>query len=243
MSQIVPTNEMKIGTEARPSEYVVQSPSSPIKRHTCTDIPCLILFVIFLLGQVVLSILIYATGASPIEFLLPHDSSGKTCSSSTPSLFYLDVVACLNVDALVTSCSSTSVCVSNCPSQNMFYLINSHRQLMYQQYCQPSGLNAYFANNPPASVNQTTYYKLATLGICPLYAIASLPVFGRCIPTFLSTSYNQSDLIVALDQNNQSVVITDFTQQLSFGLVAKATQYVFDLMNIKTFGIIQLLKI
>lgn len=210
---------------------------SPTRSHSCTDILCLLLFVLFALGQAVLSILIYSSGANPSEFLLPHDSSGRTCRSPTSSLFYLDIAACINVDVLLTSCRSTSVCVTACPSENLFYLIASHRQIMYQYYCESSSLNAYFANNPPTSVNQSMYYTLASLGICPLYAIASTPLFGRCLPTFLSTTFNQSEYILAVDSTtNQSMTISDLSQPLTFGLISQATQYFINLMNVKTFG-------
>lgn len=236
MSKINPTymTENVDDSETKHNDKFVPRPVSPTSRHRCTDIPCLILFIIFALGQAILSILIYSSGANPTEFLLPHDSSGATCRQS---LFYLDIVSCINVDAVLNACKSTSICVPECPQQNLFYLISSHRQLMYQEFCQTSGLVSYFGNNPPTSVNQSVYYTLASKGICPLYAITSTSLFGRCIPTFLSTSYNQSDLIYAFDSaSNKSLALSDFSQTLNFGLVAQGVQYLMNLMNIKTFG-------
>lgn len=210
-------------------------PISPTSRHSCTDVICLVLFIVFAIGQAIISILIWSSGANPSEFLLPHDSNGLTCRQS---LFYLDIVSCINVDAVLNACKSTSICVSDCPQQNLFYLIPTHRQIMYQQFCQTSGLKSYFgSSNPPSSIDQSTYYTLASKGICPLYAIASTSLFGRCMPTFLSTSYNKSQTIYAIDSaTNASVAISDFSQTLNFGLVAQGVEYIVNLMNIKTFG-------
>lgn len=238
MSKINPTyiTENDAGGVYGAGPVVNKPPVSLSRPHSCTDPLCLILFVIFAVGQAVLSIIIYSSGANPTEFLLPHDSNGATCRSPL-SLFYLDIVSCINVDALLTACKSTSVCVSDCPPQNLYYLIPNHRQIMYQQYCQITGLKSYFGPNLPSSVDQSTYYTLASKGICPLYTIASTSLFSRCIPTFLSSSYNQSQTIYAIDSiTNQSIAISDFTQTLNFGLVAQGVQYIVNLMNIKTFG-------
>jgi hypothetical protein len=123
------------------------------KRHNCTDVICLLLFVVFCTVQVALSLLIYIKGGDPSSIILPHDSSGNVCQGSTPYLFYFNLYACASVSAAVTSCPSPTICVTSCPSQNLFYLIDSQRQILFNSYCIQTRLQSYYSNNVPSSVN------------------------------------------------------------------------------------------
>ena len=121
------------------------------KRHNCTDIICLCLFLLFCAVQVALSLLIYIKGGDPAQFIYPHDSSGNTCSGATPYLFYFNLYACVSVSALVTSCSSPTVCVATCPSENLFYLVPSQLNTLLG-YCDQTALKKFYNNNVPSTV-------------------------------------------------------------------------------------------
>lgn len=244
MAKIKPTYQLDAEMNGSGSVYVDKSHAEPshhpsARSHSCTDIPCVILFFIFIVAQVILSILIYSTGGNPAQLLLPRDSQGNMCTGQTSNLYYVDIVSCLNVDALVTGCKSATICVAQCPPQNYYYLIPAQLQAMYTSYCQRSGgMSAYFGGNIPASVSQSQYLTLVKNGWCPLYTIQSAPLFNRCLPSFLQSIYNATQQLVTQDTvTNQTVTITDLTNQpLSLGVIAQAAQYVVNLMNVKTFG-------
>lgn len=207
------------------------------KRHNCTDILCLILFAIFFLAQVVLSILIYFSGGDPQNLLLPRDSSGTLCSGSKPYLFYFNLVECINVNTLITGCTTPTVCVSECPTDNYYYLISSHRQVLYSKYCRTSQLSSYYSGNVPSSVDESSYLTLAKNKICPVYSISSKSFYGRCIPAIVSGVVDSTASVMATDSStNTNFTINDLTQPLNYDLVTKATKYLLNLMNVKSIG-------
>ena len=132
------------------------------KRHNCTDIICLILFLVFCLAQLVLSILIYIQPGDPRSLLLPHDSNGNLCSDSKANLFYFNLMECISPTTLVTGCTSPSVCVNSCPTTVYYYVIQSHRDYMLQNLCVTSSLSSYFNGNVPSTVTLADYTQLMT---------------------------------------------------------------------------------
>ena len=207
------------------------------KRHNCTDIICLILFLIFILVQVALSILIYTTGGDPKNLLLPHDSKGNLCEVSTPNLFYFNLVDCLNINVLFNGCTTPTVCVADCPSDNLYYMITSHRSRLLQKYCKQNDLSFYFNNQIPSSVDQSTYYNLISGGICPIYTLQSSPIFNRCLPSFLSTAIETAENIYATDStSNQTIQIFDQNKPLTTDLIKNSAKSLLKLINLKGIG-------
>ncbi len=121
---------------------------------------------------------------------MPRDSSGNQCTGSTPNLFYFNLLSCLSVSALVSSCPSPTICVNSCPTQNLFYLIDSQRSILFNNYCQQSQLQSYFNNQVPTSVDSNTYFILASKQICPDFALASTAYYSRCLPTVITSVVN-----------------------------------------------------
>ena len=208
------------------------------KRHNCTDVICLVLFFLFLVAQVVLSILIYANAGDPKNLLLPHDSNGELCTNQADKLFYHNLMECLSPTILVSGCSSVSVCVASCPDQNLYYPIASHRAILYSTYCSKQLLNAHYNGAPPSSVNEADYLTLANKRICPYYALASSAYFFRCIPSVISSLANSSAPILANDTlTGSSLQISDASQALTGKTVSEAANYLFKLLNLQTIGI------
>jgi hypothetical protein len=208
------------------------------KRHNCTDVLCLIIFGVFFVCQVALSLIIYFSAGDPRSFLLPHDSNGNICANSQPYLFYFNLIECINVNTLLSGCSTPAICVAYCPPQNYYYLIDAHRSALFKNYCDQIKLTAYFKANVPTSlVDTNTYLDLVNKKICPVYALQSSSVYERCLPSFLNDAINATQAVLATNpNNNQTLQINDLTQDLNYGLVSKAIQYVVNLMNIKTFS-------
>lgn len=209
------------------------------KRHNCTDVICLFIFLIFIIVQVILSILIYIHGGDPSNILKPHDSEGNICTGDTPNLFYFNLAKCVNVDALVTGCSSPTICVKKCPSDNYYFEIDSHRTYL-QDYCIQKKLSQYFQPaQVPATIDKSTYSKLVDANICPFYTVSSSPTFSICLPSFISTIANSTQSLLATDkQTNNTLEIKDLSGGITPELLTKAVKYISGLMNLKGIGII-----
>jgi solute carrier family 44 (choline transporter-like protein), member 2/4/5 len=207
------------------------------KRHNCTDIICLLIFIVFGIGQVILSIVIFTRGGNPQNVLLPHDSAGNVCSGSTSNLFYFNLAACLSVSSLVGSCPTTTSCVSNCPNQNLFYLIESQRNVLLSDYCLKSKLNSYYNNKVPSSIDSNAYLNLINANICPAYALVSNAFYSRCLPTLISSVVNGVTNQLIASDSNQTLNITDINSNpITGNIISKGAQYVTSLLNIKTTG-------
>lgn len=207
------------------------------KRHNCTDIICLLLFLVFIAVQIALSILIYVNAGDPKNLLLPHDSNGELCTSPKENLLYHNLLECLSPTVLVSGCSSVSVCVASCPDQNLFYPIDSHRAILYSTYCSRSLLNNYYNGAPPSSINAADYLTLANKRICPYYALASSSYFYRCVPSIVSSLANSTLPIVANDTSTgASININVNNQDLTGKTVSDAANYLFKILDLQTIG-------
>ena len=87
-----------------------------------------------------------------MTILLPHDSEGNACRDSTPYLFYFNLYACANIASAITACPSPTKCVATCPSENLFYLIDSQRTTLLT-YCDQAKLKARYGGTAPTSVS------------------------------------------------------------------------------------------
>ena len=197
------------------------------KRHNCTDIICLILFFIFGLVQAVLSLLVFINGGDPRNFFLPHDSSGNLCQGSKPNLFYFDLVTCLSASALISGCATPSICVSTCPTSNLFYMIDSQRSTLYASYCTTDNSNA--ASTPSSSSYTTLVGNLS----CPAYALSSQAYYYRCIPS-VAFSYNGTlnQLYATEVSSNSTYALTGSSGSITDQVISQASQYITALMNI-----------
>jgi hypothetical protein len=231
MAKIAPTTAKAV--EANIQDHYINEIQK--KRHNCTDVICLILFLIFVLAQIALSLIIYTQGGDPRNLVYPHDSNGNLCTDSTPNLFYFNLAECVGVTTLVTGCSSPTKCVATCPDSNQYYLIDSQRAAMFSKYCIQSSLNSYYNGSPPTSTpSATEYLKLATNQICPVYTMQSSAFYGRCLPSLLVSAVNSSASVLAADtSSNQTFNISDLSQPLNYNLISRGAAYVTNLLNIK----------
>ena len=207
------------------------------KRHRCTDIIFLILFLVFGLVQFVLSMIIFINGGDPRNILLPHDSNGNMCQGAKPNLFYFNLAACLSVSALVTSCATPSICVASCPTKNLFYLIDSQRSTLYNSYCTTDNSNADLI--PSAS----SFTNLVRNQSCPGYALSSQAFYYRCIPSFIFSlangfTGNASSLTANDSELGTSYKISDITSgtEITDKIIYQASQYITSLLNIQSIG-------
>jgi len=227
----------KVGTSTPPTIKDIYEKELVSKRHNCTDIICLLIFFIFVLVQVVMSIVVFVKGGDPQNVIRPHDSAGNICSGAKSNLFFFNLPSCLSVSALVSSCPSPTICVSSCPSQNLFYLVDSQRSVLYPAYCDQTALNSYYSNAAPSSVSSSTYFTLASKQICPLYALVSSAFYSRCLPTVITSVVNGvTNALYANDtSSNTTFAITDISgNSITDQTISSAAKYILNLLNIQS---------
>lgn len=160
--------------------------NGPIKKRSCTDIICCILFFLVILGYLVVGILAWLYG-DPRHVLYPRNSTGWFCGTGhnkdRPYLFYFDMIKCATSFNVLANpgngfqCPTTQVCVKECPTKffgvTIGDLLKKPADVFDPDFCVPS-LNL-----------QTT--TLAVTDItgdekCPFFYIPQVPVLGRCLP-------------------------------------------------------------
>lgn len=158
----------------------------PLKKRSCTDIICCILFLAVILGYLAVGALAWLYG-DPRHVLFPRNSTGWFCGTGPnkdkPNLFYFDMIKCatsINIMATALNgfqCPTTQVCVKECPT--MFWgvgLLNltKHPSTVFDPaLCVPS-LNL-----------NTTELKVPEIidkELCPFFHTPTITVLGRCLP-------------------------------------------------------------
>ncbi|XP_055621854.1 choline transporter-like 2 isoform X2 [Toxorhynchites rutilus septentrionalis] len=154
----------------------------PLSKRSCTDIPCLLLFVAFLVGWG--AVAYYALRNGDLDRLLvPTDSNGLKCGVDSevlkePYLVFFDITECAKYDVPLYGCKTPQVCVSECPNENFRF---------EQQYCNPSTLKTlqskliceHTVHKDQLSCEDIQVY--IDRGRCAKYYLKSVPFAKRCI--------------------------------------------------------------
>ncbi|UJR34024.1 hypothetical protein I4U23_021438 [Adineta vaga] len=199
------------------------------RKRSCTDIPCCLIFLIFIGGFVILSIFAFQEG-DPKQLLHPTDSQGNLCGSGNlqdrPYVYFFDWTKCIKSVNFAANmlkgrpfvCPTTQICVQQCPNESTYF-----------------GLSNYQANRVctyDVTATQNDNDQLVENGKCAHYILASKPLFGRCIPETLQSLAN--DFFQVVDNNNVTKNITDSNgQPLTRTEIGKGVKYLVDLLNLK----------
>ncbi|CAF1177067.1 unnamed protein product [Adineta steineri] len=163
------------------------------KQRHCTDIFCLILFLIFIVIYIFISILAISK-SQPISFVHSSDSFGNLCGQDKfefqPYQFYFDISKCLTDGAFSFICPTTKICVSSCPTQYTHYELLQvtemdgikTKDLVRQQ------LVCMYDFDP--ILDNRTITELVNDGLCAPYTLPSEPFLGRCLPSVLTNLYD-----------------------------------------------------
>ncbi|CAF1292237.1 unnamed protein product [Adineta steineri] len=212
------------------AEYVTSAPKESLRRkRSCTDIPCCILFLIFIACFVILSIFAFIEG-DPKQLLHPTDSDGELCGSGKhadlPYLYFFDWTKCIKAFGISSDvlkgrpfvCPTKQVCVKNCPTKTShFKFDNYHANRVCTYDVGDDNLND---------------EELVKSGECATYIIASKPLFGRCIPEHLQNL--ASSLIEAPDTNGTIQPIYDSNgERLNGSKLDQGVKYLVDILNLK----------
>ncbi|XP_062563117.1 choline transporter-like 2 isoform X2 [Armigeres subalbatus] len=101
----------------------------PLSKRSCTDIPCLFLFIAFLAGWG--AVAYYALHNGDLERLLvPTDSNGLKCGVDSevqkePYLVFFDISECAKYDVPLYGCKTPQVCVQECPTEDFRFDLNN----------------------------------------------------------------------------------------------------------------------
>eukprot|EP00794_Sanderia_malayensis_P015816 gene15816-17411_t len=223
----------KQGESSGPRKDYDPSSNGPIKNRSCTDIPCCILFLLYVLGMLVVGVLSFVWG-SPSQLLNPTDSQGNICGKTAkfvdkPYLFYFDLTDCVSADmspskilSTVTNCPTYQICVSKCPTANQVALTAS-----------ASDLKCKYSYDTSSWSSMSLLEKkdvIFTQKQCASYMLTSSPVLNRCIPTILDTTILSSFL------SANKANITNGNKDINETTVEKGNIAAAALLNIQNLG-------
>lgn len=163
----------------KPLQEYDPSHKGPIKKRSCTDVICCLLFFIFILGLLAVGLYAYVWG-DPKLLLYPQDSDGNLCGLGDKigkeNLFFFDLIQCARMGpaVFVNGCPTTQVCVSQCPSDNFFSLSAAFSDNDRGKLICKDGANQLDTS--------TDVDQLVKDGLCAPYYLQSTAVLKRCVP-------------------------------------------------------------
>jgi len=183
-------------SKSKKSAYNGGAPVRSVNR-SCTDILCLLLFIVFIGGWIGIGVLGIISG-DPDLLVYPSNSRGEICGrgslSEKPYLLFHDPTKCLSLNS-VFGCPTPQVCVEECPKQttSLFayatFLSTSggndfgNFSFDYQrQFC--TDVNDTEWNNAVADQSGDLLLELISKNKCPSFTLESTPIIGRCLPDF-----------------------------------------------------------
>lgn len=193
----------------------------PIANRSCTDIPCCILFLAYIVGMIVVGVIAFKEG-DPDRLLLPTDSKGNICGKGNfqdkKYLLFFDISTCVTKGGdlaqfvSIPSCPTPQVCVSKCPTENELGVSRPASEMICKEGTE--------------TVTESNKINMVKQGKCAPYYLVSEPVLFRCIPTLVDNllTPNGSVIVDAAGNNVTKAVVEAGLKGLQF------------LMNAQNFG-------
>ncbi|XP_068728860.1 choline transporter-like protein 4 [Montipora capricornis] len=192
----------------------------PIANRSCTDIPCCILFVAYIVGMIVVGIIAFKEG-DPDRLLSPTDSNGNICGKGDKAdkkfLLFFDISTCVTKGGDLAqyvstpSCPTPQVCVSGCPWESELGFSRKANDMVCKE---------------GVEVTENNKVDLVRNGKCAPYYLASSAVLYRCIPTLVG------DLLT----RNGTILKHRDGQNVTKGEVEGGISVVQFLLNAQNFG-------
>ena len=219
-----------------------KDPVNIAKSRSCTDILCILLFLVFLGGWVGVGVLGFLHG-DPEQLIYPSNSRGEICGrgelADKPSLFFHDLSQCLKLGA-VFGCSTPQVCVAECPQKTTSlyayaqYLKNGEGtfdnfDVEYQRKFCVEDLSDDDWN--AAKSDGDKLLELINTRKCPSYMIESVSLIGRCIPDFGLAQNNDTAMT---DEEGNPIANGD--GDITFNKVGDMINYLMDVLNARGFA-------
>ncbi|XP_069486940.1 choline transporter-like protein 1 isoform X2 [Ambystoma mexicanum] len=179
----------------------------PLEEHSCTDLPWLLLFVLFCVGMGFICGFSIATGAAS-RLISGYDSYGNICGQKNTkvehilnsgldhtthkNVFFLDPC---NLDLVHRKVKSVALCVAACPREELKTLSD------VQKFAETNGsLLCDYQLTPP---QYTTDKSASTL--CPKLPVpksAPIPFFHRCAPVNISCYAKFAEALITFVSDN-----------------------------------------
>lgn len=191
------------------------------RKHSCTDVPCLFIFMIFLGGWAFIAQ--YAVRNGDLnKLMLPTDSFNQKCGIDSgvlgkKYLFFFNLEKCIDPLVPLTGCPTPQVCVENCPSETFVWDSMKNEdfsRLKPRLICLTDAIKRGITNKQQAQL-------AIDRNECARYYIKSAPFLNRCmwqfspqvcdyIPSFLLKQRTRRDGSKAIDfiSNANATIIT-----------------------------------
>ncbi|XP_067662583.1 choline transporter-like protein 4 isoform X1 [Haliotis asinina] len=216
MSKVAPDDNPSKG-----GKPLVYDPTfkGPIKKRSCTDVICCILFLAFVAGQVVVGFYAYAYG-DPTLLLYPQDSQGNLCGLGTMrgrnNLFFFDLTECgrMGPGVFINGCPTPQVCVSSCPTVNY---------VAATDFLKTGNAATELICVDGADKTQTVHTLVFSKACAPFY-LKSTPVVNRCLPDisqFISLGNTVAEVTTSAGSN---IPITDGSNNTVTGEALKLAE-------------------
>lgn len=163
----------------------------PLEEHSCTDIPWLIIFILFGIGMLCICAFPIATGAAS-RLLSGYDSYGNTCGKNNTKIEgvplsgrdmtenkYVFFLEPCNLDLINRKIKSIALCVSKCPAAEL----KDYSDLKQFALSNGSRLCSYDITPTRYTSSSERYIKCPKLPVPPS---KSIPLLHRCIPVDVS---------------------------------------------------------
>ncbi|XP_008761939.1 choline transporter-like protein 1 isoform X4 [Rattus norvegicus] len=202
---------MRFGGTSHPYPQTQETSSKrewkPLEDRSCTDIPWLLLFVLFCIGMGFICGFSVATGAAA-RLVSGYDSYGNICGQRNAKLeaiansgldhthrkyvFFLDPC---NLDLINRKIKSMALCVAACPRQELKTLSD------VQKFAEING-SALCSYNIKPSEYTLTAKSSAFCPKLPVPASAPIPFFHRCAPVNISCYAKFAEALITFVSDN-----------------------------------------
>ncbi|SPP80594.1 CTL-like protein 2 [Drosophila guanche] len=153
--------------------------------RSCTDVPCLLLFALFLAGWGFIAH--YAiTHGDLNKLMVPTDSFNQKCGIDSSvlhkkHLFFFNLEQCIDPLVPITGCPTPQVCVESCPTQT-FIWDTMHDSLSYEEL--RSRLICLTDEHKANIRSKSDMQRAIDQNLCARWYIKSAPFLNRCIFEF-----------------------------------------------------------
>lgn len=197
------------------------------RKRSCTDIVCLLLFIVFLCAWGFVAYMGFKDGNIQ-QVIYPTDSQGNVCGHDNTKnavengepkydmtdrkfLMFFDLTRCLNPAVFVTGCLTPQVCVKKCPEESGFPLgltaagtSDAILKPMIKDFCSPAF--------DDVKNKDKTVKELIKEDICPSWYIKSTAMWGRCFPNpGLNSTTDSTAIVVSADQTQDGKEVSEGT--------------------------------
>uniref|UniRef100_A0A673GW20 Choline transporter-like protein n=1 Tax=Sinocyclocheilus rhinocerous TaxID=307959 RepID=A0A673GW20_9TELE len=190
--------------------FVFQRPKrewKPLEDRSCTDLPWLLLFTLFLVGMCGICGFTIATGGAA-RLVFGYDSYGNTCGQRNEPIegvrlsgldhtdrkfvFFLDPC---NIDIIQRKIKSMALCVSQCPTEELatYYDLKRFAMMNGSELCSYELPGHKYPSLPER------FEKCPKL---PVPESKALPVFSRCTPVDISCYAKFAEAVVTFVSDN-----------------------------------------